>query len=85
MKIPGKDYKFVFLYRTLTQRVPKGTEDVVLINFRDRSSGRMPIRCLEGLFFCNKDPFDRRSEDRVVTRDYFPNFERQYDGEFVDF
>jgi len=83
--IVEKNYKFIFLYRTLTQRIPTGKEDIVIVHTRERSSGRMPIRSLEGFFYCNKSPVEGWNIGRIIARDNMTDLEKEYEGKFVPF
>jgi hypothetical protein len=45
----------------------------------------MPIRSIEGLFFCNKNPVEEWTIGRLIVRDSMKDLETNYDGEFVKF
>lgn len=76
--------KFAYLYRTLTQKVPTGEEDIVILSPRGLIDGEFPLCSIEGVFLSNLDPFERFSEEyKIIPRDQMQHETREFGGVFV--
>ena len=79
--------KYIFPYIILTRKQREGDEDIIILSKEAVIKERGHIKCLEGVFCCNINPFKTTISDALIVyrdiKNNMPDVEARYDGKFI--